>query len=266
MGTTVKAGLIAGGIVLAVAAGLMAFIFIRDSSKPQTAQEAYDQTLAATDARELLDSLDQALALDCDEWRLYSELMDQVDETNPEFTSRFEDGLVSELSFAELASLGLKMMTKETTCGGQTLDGSAARSAENNLRIADVGEIAAAANQYMSNQNALPESWAEIAPFLDHGGSLQVYYETDINPANSLNESVPAEPGSFPVYSPLAEEPSLGMIHHDDPVTAGNSDIVVVLREAACNDDNSWPVSAGVREMAILYRLDGQTGISCREV
>lgn len=39
----------------------------------------------------------------------------------------------------------------------------------------------------------------------------------DINPPYRLNEPTPAEAGAFPVYAPLAEVLSPGMIHYDDP-------------------------------------------------
>ena len=53
------------------------------------------------------------------------------------------------------------------------------------------------------------------------------------------------------------------MIHHAADTAA--ADKIVVMRQTGCNGSNAIE-QGGIREMAILYRLEGQNDIICLEV
>ena len=132
-----------------------------------------------------------------------------------------------------------------------------AREAQrNNARVADVNQIAAGVSQYIHTRNAHPESLSDIEPLL----SLELSYygsEGNINPADASGPGG-NEAGAFPL-APV------------DP-TSGNpnvfsSEVVIVWRQAACTGyQSNQIVAGGIREMAILYQLEGHDVPTCLEV
>lgn len=269
-----KAWLIVGIAALVLAAAGLAFWLVRGGSGALTAESLYQQTIAATNTQEYLAAVKQSPDLECDEFLRYNELMDQWSADNYEALSLLEEGLLSELTFAELLNIGLRVETKERECRDQTDQsgddsiGLTLSQRENNQRQTDVFQIASAINTYMGNNSGQPpESRSDIAPYLGDGlVGLGHYQITDINPARSLNQSTPAEDGDFPSHTQLADTPSPGMIHYDDGGDLAVSDIVVVMRAAQCSDESDQPESANARLVVILHRLADQPGVVCLDV
>ncbi len=130
----------------------------------------------------------------------------------------------------------------------------ARESQRNNARVADVNQIAHGVNQYIYTHNAQPESWSDIKPQIGRG---LVHYRSAAS-INPVDASGPGgnEAGAFPL-APV------------DP-TSGNpnvfsGEVVIVWRQAACTDSNQI-VAGGIREMAILYQVEGSDTPSCLEV
>ncbi len=152
----------------------------------------------------------------------------------------------------------------------------ARRSQRNNARASDVNQVAAGVNQYIAIRNKLPECFNDIAGIIDDGEKFGHYSQnqtltacgTDdtgtisINPAKSITATIPTKQGDFPTFIALVGTAVAGNIHFDE-VTA--ADKVVVMRETGCNGTDDVE-QGGIREMAILYRLEGQDDIICLEI
>ena len=142
----------------------------------------------------------------------------------------------------------------------------ARRSQRNNARAADVNQVAAGINQFIATRNALPEEWIDIQQIIDptkfgHYDKTLTNANTSINPANSVTATAPAA-GQFPTYTALLATAVSGMIHFDEPSAA---DKIVVMRETGCTNTSDHE-QGGIREMAILYRLEGQDNLVCLEI
>ena len=141
----------------------------------------------------------------------------------------------------------------------------ARRSQRNNARAADVNQVAAGVNQYIATRNQLPVQWTDIQQIIDP--SKFGHYDKDvtnandsINPALSVSGTVPAA-GQFPTYTALGTA-AANMIHFDEPSAA---DKIVVMRETGCTNTIDHE-QGGIREMIILYKLEGQDNLVCLEI
>ena len=88
-----------------------------------------------------------------------------------------------------------------------------------------------------------------------------------INPAGSWDSGSPAQGGNFPQLNNITT-PTLptasGTI--GDPNNGSAADMIVVLRKAKCTANNLRVDQGGIREMAIVYKLEGQDAPICLEV
>lgn len=260
-----KAWLIVGLVALVFLAGGLALWLVRGGPDPATtAEDLYQRTINANDSQELLAAVKQSPDLECDEFLRYNELMSQYSGDLPD--------PASELTFAELLSIGFRTEMKEREClsqpgqfGDSLFGGVTTLQQRNTQRRADIVQITSAVNDYISTRNQLPGSYSDIAPQLDsRPPGLEHYQPDDINPAQSLNQSTPAQDGDFPTHTPLADTPLSWMIHHDGD--GSEVDIVVVMLEASCSDESDQPDPAGIRQLVVLYRLEGQTEVVCQDV
>ena len=186
----------------------------------------------------------------------------------------------------------------------------ARRSQRNNARVADVGTITGAINDYVANRNALPTEWANI----DNTVEDLNQYQRDISlpgfvfQAGLWEGNKPANPGEFLEWGTastngtIANAPATtttipigtcpvgqtvdtsttpptcsggGPYVPGIPSTTGiwaldadqdRHDYVVVIREARCNSDNNGVADGGLRRIVIVYKLEGQDGITCRDI
>ena len=132
----------------------------------------------------------------------------------------------------------------------------------NATRIADVSQIAGGINQYIANRNALPTSWSEIEP-LTYG--LSVYQPDRINAAGAwADNSTAGEFIDLSAVGDLDQTQAAGGVKlaSDD---ADAVDYLMVFRKAACNNANQSLVAGSIRQIAIVYKLEGQ-GTNCLEV
>ena len=136
----------------------------------------------------------------------------------------------------------------------------ARRSQRNNARSADVNAIAAGVNQFIATRNALPLNWTAISGIVDET-KFGHYEVSSINQANSIDAANTITPQAFPDYQALATVAN-GQVNSTE---ASAADRIVVMRETGC-DGTTDIEQGGIREMAILYRLEGQTDISCLEI
>ena len=148
----------------------------------------------------------------------------------------------------------------------------ARRSQRNNARAADVNQVAAGVNQFIASRNRLPATWTEISTIIDAGDKFGHYEATSINPQFSwILTTTPATAGDFPVVgggatptTPIvATATALGP--GDTNTTANAADSVVVFQQAGCSS-TSLLAQGGIREMAIVYRLEGQDTQVCIEI
>ena len=132
-----------------------------------------------------------------------------------------------------------------------------------NEQIGDVGKIAAAVNIYISNRNALPDNRADIEPHINN----LLYYSPDrINAAGSWDgANLPSE-GSFAwdegYNSPPAPQ-SAGAAISQASLAHGD---IFVINHASCQDDSQLPISGSRRQSVIVYRLEGDSTPSCRDI
>ena len=138
----------------------------------------------------------------------------------------------------------------------------ARRSQRNNARSADVNKVAAGINQYIATRNQLPANWVAIQQIVDP--SKFGHYDKDITAANaSINPVSASAIKKGPVTTiTIFAVPDATTINTASALT---EDEVVVMREASCVGTTSYK-KGGIREMAILYKLEGQTDVSCLEI
>ncbi len=132
----------------------------------------------------------------------------------------------------------------------------------NNTRLADVNQIASAINQYIATSNALPASWSEIEPLIY---DLSVYQPDRINGAGAWTDGSTA--GEFIDLSAVGDldqtQAAGGVKLASDDADA--VDYLMVFRKAACSADSQSLVAGNIRQIAIVYKLEGQ-GTNCLEV
>ena len=178
----------------------------------------------------------------------------------------------------------------------------ARRSQRNNARAADVNQVAAGVNQFIASRNRLPATWTEISTIIDAGDKFGHYEATSINPQFSWNTSHPSADGAFTVVGGTPGLPaSVTVSATCNPVSTPNTqtgctaaggnwqlatttvaaplttagsigsseaaaaDKVIVFQQAGCTT-TSQIEQGGIREMAIVYKLEGQDAIVCLEV
>ena len=148
----------------------------------------------------------------------------------------------------------------------------ARRSQRNNARAADVNQVAAGVNQFIASRNRLPADWSEISTIIDDGDKFGHYEASSINPAASwITTGAPTANGDFPVVGGgatpttaiVATATALGP--GDTNTTTNAADSIVVFQQAGCSS-TSLLAQGGIREMAIVYRLEGQGTQVCIEV
>ena len=156
----------------------------------------------------------------------------------------------------------------------------ARRSQRNNARSSDVNLVVAAVNQYIASRNKLPGQWSDINTIVetDKFG----HYSTNPIPASTAttNMGVVGAAGSFwtsetssttnPTTLTTIATRLSAVLHNSTPVGWGTDvpssyDQFHLVQKVGCNADKTDMVSGGIREMAILYRLEGQD-ITCQEV
>ena len=157
----------------------------------------------------------------------------------------------------------------------------ARRSQRNNARAADVNHMAAAVNQYIATRNKLPTKVSHIASILENGDKFGHYAKItcttatppvctspSINEAKSWDLNSPATDGDFHDTSghgmPVAAHQA-GTVGDatSAAASAAASDKVVILIKAACSGNEGKVDAGGIREMAIVYRLEGQDKTIC---
>ena len=139
----------------------------------------------------------------------------------------------------------------------------ARRSQRNNARNADVSSLASAINQYIATRNQLPANVAAIKSIADDFTKLGHYDEAQINAVGSWASMKPAA-GSFAWDTAFDTAPTNSVNIHP---TQGKADYIVVINKGNCSDDVVDPVTGGgIREVAIVYSLEGQDSIFCLEV
>ena len=177
----------------------------------------------------------------------------------------------------------------------------ARRSQRNNARAADVNQVASGVNQFIATRNRLPATWTEISPIIDDGDKFGHFEADSINPLRSWNGTHPTANGVFtvvggtgglPASTPVAASCSVGTsttlaacntaggtftlasIATAAPLTTAGSigsseaaaaDKIIVFQQAGCST-TSQIIQGGIREMAIVYKLEGQDDIICLEV
>ena len=142
----------------------------------------------------------------------------------------------------------------------------ARRSQRNNARIADIGVVATAVNNYYGSRNALPAASTDIEELLI--GEL-AYYEdaatTDIRDlfvANAFN----ANSNNVGAFSTFGTAATAGQTAAGGALAALDEDHMGLVRQAGCDTTFANLVDGGIREMALVYNLEGQTGVVCREI
>ena len=161
----------------------------------------------------------------------------------------------------------------------------ARRSQRNNARVADVGTLTGAINDYIANRNTLPTSWADIDDSVE---DLNQYVAgVDLFPLNSWDANSPIANGDFleivqgtpgsnnelQCDATCQTTPASQLLPDDAVVTSmrsgtnvGRFDIVAVLQNGRCNENNDGVIYGGLRRIAIVYILEGQSEITCRDI
>ena len=137
----------------------------------------------------------------------------------------------------------------------------ARRSQRNNARSADISQLAGGINQYIANNNALPDEFTDI----DQLVKLGHYTDAEINAQASWFTLIPATLGEFEWKPAYTTAPVNGTGPLMTAMGATNTaDNVVIAQKAKC--DGAQLAAAGIREMAIAYYLEGQDTMNCIEV
>ena len=141
----------------------------------------------------------------------------------------------------------------------------ARRSQRNNARSADVNQVAAAVNQYIATRNALPGTWGNIQTIIENGDKFGHYEPGNINTTKIWDNTEPATTGDFAWDTAYTTAPTGGITGSNNDM-ADSADYIVVLAKAQCATGNKLPAAGGIREMAIVYKLEGQSDTICLEV
>ena len=198
-------------------------------------------------------------------------LMFDLGGKNLGFSYQVEDPATGLVIAAELEATGQVATAIIAPAGARPIEESGinlpdpAGSQRNNARAADVNQVASGINQYIATRNALPDEWEDIQQIVDpskfgHYDKTTTNSNTSINPADVIGTSSNSA-GQFPTYTALAAA-ATGQINADEPAAA---DKIVVMRETGCANRSDHQ-QGSIREMAILYRLEGQDDIICLEV
>lgn len=146
----------------------------------------------------------------------------------------------------------------------------ARRSQRNNARASDVNQVAAAVGQYIATRNALPGCWQDIATIADNGDKLGHYAKpTAVTACGTADTGVSINPVSTSANPKGPANATLG----DFPIPAaapiGSADLTedefVIMRQAECTNTTTY-AKGGIREMAIIYKLEGQSDAVCLEI
>ena len=182
----------------------------------------------------------------------------------------------------------------------------ARRSQRNNARSSDVNQIAAAINQHIAVRNSLPNDWGQISSLVENlghydpgtgtatvpltpvpttsaactaaggtwgppctGAVRTVTTTKSINPAKSLDGTNPTTGGVFisTTGGPTTPANAADGIGAKGSTTGAleAADKIVILQKTGCAS-NTQIEGGGIREMAIIYRLEGQDNVICLEV
>ena len=145
----------------------------------------------------------------------------------------------------------------------------ARRSQRNNARVADVSHLAGVVNQFIANRNALPAIAGDIKLMADNFERLGHYEEANINAIASWVAVTPVATGNFGWLVGYDTGPVdvAGILMHP---ARGNADFLAIVQKAKCNAATTLaadPITAGgIREMAIVYTLEGDTAFKCLQV
>ena len=140
-------------------------------------------------------------------------------------------------------------------------------------RSSDISQIVAAINGYITNNNALPTAWSDIAGTID---DLSHYDDsatdnTSVNPVNSVTASTPATAGDFEAGPATAAFPVKVHTGTDTSAVAGAEDLIIIYREAKC-DTATTPgqgtkvIAGSLRLMAIVYKLETSNLVTCQNI
>ena len=143
----------------------------------------------------------------------------------------------------------------------------ARRSQRNNARSADVNALAAGVNQYIATRNSLPASVGQIVSTtgIVDPAKFGHYVAANINTNLIWNNAIPVTGQVFVWHADYVTAPAGGITGANNDM-ADSEDYVIVLATAACDGNSTLPVQGGIREMAIVYKLEGQATTICLEV
>ena len=143
----------------------------------------------------------------------------------------------------------------------------ARRSQRNNARSSDISQLAGGINQYIANNNKLPDNFTDINQLVKLGH----YTSAEINAIGSWKATVaPASHGDFEWVAEYKTASATGLKMSTLGVI-NTADNVVIAQKAKCGTSLATPVpntlgDGGIREMAIAYFLEGQDTMNCIEV
>ena len=168
----------------------------------------------------------------------------------------------------------------------------ARRSQRNNARVADIGTITGAVNDYIANRNALPTEWGNIDNTIEDLNQYVVGGD-GTSAANALGitlltkglaagdhpyiAAIPGTSGATPNFSvdfPAASNPLVAAAPATPAATSiwgadtheDRHDKITIIQSAKCNAANDGIEYGGLRRIVILYKLEGQDGITCRDI
>ena len=176
----------------------------------------------------------------------------------------------------------------------------ARRSQRNNARASDVNQVAAGVNQYIAIRNELPATWSTMSRIVDDGEKFGHFESDSINPQFGWIATHPANNGDFTALGTatgelaptavLTTQPTTQPVcvrtggtwaasactgaTGTNPLTTGSgiggstpaaADQIIVFRKAACVGTTQI-TQGGIREMAIVYKLEGQDNPICLEI
>ena len=133
----------------------------------------------------------------------------------------------------------------------------ARRSQRNNARTSDISQLVGAINQYIGSQNKPPTNISDFT-------KLGHYDEAQINSGASWITGFPSGAGvtTWDAAYDTAPASSVNMYPGD-----GQSDYVTIINQGGCNTAADPIEAGGIRQMAIVYSLEGQgNDFFCLEV
>lgn len=170
----------------------------------------------------------------------------------------------------------------------------ARRSQRNQARVNDVGTIAGAVNDYIANRNTLPENWDDVDNSITDlnqyvvggtgataatakgltlftNGALAAGNHPYIAGATTTSGTAPDISIDFavatnPLTATAPAAPAATSLWGTAAIEQDEHDKISIIRNAQCNAANDGIAYGGIRRMVILYRLEGQDGITCRDI